>query len=64
MNIAEMKAAHKELLKQAEQIVTEAVKENKITAMNTNNAERLKIEVYKNLSALFLRDLPRIMTQP
>jgi hypothetical protein len=52
MNIAEMKAAHKELLKQAEQIVMEAIKENKISPMNSNNTERLKIEVYKNLSAL------------
>jgi hypothetical protein len=53
MNIEQTKAAHKELLRQAEQIVMEAEKEKKLTRMNNNNSERLKIAVYDNLAQDF-----------
>ena len=63
MNIKEMKAVQKELLKQADQIVEEAIKESKVPRMNSNNTERLKIEVYKNLFTVFRDEHKTIVTE-
>ena len=64
MKIQEMKAVQKELLKQADQIVEEAIKENKIPRMCSNNVERLKIEVYKTLAYKFRDDIKNLEKKP
>jgi len=60
MNMAQMKAAQKELLKNASEIVEEAIRENKIPRMCSNNIERLKIEVYKTIAYTFREELKKI----
>ena len=60
MNSESLKAVQKELLKRANEIVNEAVIEDKIDRMNTNNIERLKIEIYKTLAGIFRDDLEKI----
>jgi len=63
MNMTQMKSAMKELLKQANDIVNEAMKENKFDRMNANNIERLKIEVYKALAHKFVTDIRVLETE-
>jgi hypothetical protein len=63
MNVTQMKMAMKELLKQANDIVNEAMKESMFDRMNANNIERLKIEVYKALADKFVLGMKVLETE-